>query len=154
MLTTALGRQPIDTGGGYWSILHCIRDDAPPMLPCGENWSSEFRDFLAQCLNKDPTQRLGCRQLLHHPFLRDAEQHLLQLEGRKRRLLTREQGCKAGNVQGVESLLQSVMAHTEVGLAKIFLCSLFVPLLYNSPVSCLHCYSSASLVIRRGGWIL
>ena len=32
LLTTALGKLPLDTRGGYWSVLSAVRDDAPPAL--------------------------------------------------------------------------------------------------------------------------
>ena len=71
MMTVALGRLPIDTKGGYWTILHCIRDADPPTLPEGR-FSPQFQDFLHCCLQKDPTQRQTCNELLLHPFLRNA----------------------------------------------------------------------------------
>eukprot|EP01041_Mallomonas_annulata_P004307 gene4307-8567_t len=72
LLTLALGRLPLDTNGGFWSILHCVRDLAPPALPEGDQWSDEFRDFIAVCLKQDPAQRATCAELLKHPFLRKA----------------------------------------------------------------------------------
>jgi serine/threonine protein kinase len=50
LLTVALGKLPIDTSGGYWTILHSIRDQKAPCLPEDGNFSEEFRDFLALCL--------------------------------------------------------------------------------------------------------
>ena len=58
--------------GGYWTILHCIRDEEPPSLPKNGKFSDEFKDFLSSCLQKDPKCRLTCNQLLLHPFLRKA----------------------------------------------------------------------------------
>ena len=72
LLTLALGRLPLDTKGGFWSILHCVRDLAPPALPDGEKWSNEFRDFIARCLTQEPSQRGTCAELLAHPFLQKA----------------------------------------------------------------------------------
>ena len=34
LLTISLGRLPIDTKGGYWTILHNIRDASPPAGKC------------------------------------------------------------------------------------------------------------------------
>ena len=58
--------------GGYWTILHCIRDEEPPSLPNNGKFSDEFKDFLSSCLQKDPKKRLTCNQLLLHSFLRKA----------------------------------------------------------------------------------
>jgi len=68
-MTVALGKLPIDTSGGYWSILHSIRDQKPPTLPDNGSFSSEFRDFLSLMLRHDPLERPSCADLLKHPFL-------------------------------------------------------------------------------------
>jgi len=41
----------------------------PPTFTTPENWSSEFNDFLEQCLTKDPNSRPGTGKLLKHPFI-------------------------------------------------------------------------------------
>eukprot|EP01117_Protostelium_nocturnum_P003008 TRINITY_DN13937_c0_g1_i1.p1 TRINITY_DN13937_c0_g1~~TRINITY_DN13937_c0_g1_i1.p1 ORF type:complete len:439 (+),score=149.05 TRINITY_DN13937_c0_g1_i1:90-1406(+) len=38
-------------------------------LPDYENYSSELRDFVSCCLQKDPSQRADVKTLLQHPFL-------------------------------------------------------------------------------------
>ena len=58
--------------GGYWTILHCIRDAEPPTLPDDGRFSDDFRNFLSSCLQKNPKDRLTCNELLLHPFLRKA----------------------------------------------------------------------------------
>lgn len=68
MITIALGRFPMDTSGGYWTILHGIRDAPPPVLP--SHFSSECRDFIAQCMKRNPDERKSVKELLKHPFLR------------------------------------------------------------------------------------
>lgn len=68
MITIALGRFPLDTSGGYWTILHGIRDAAPPVLPA--QFSSECRDFIAQCMKRNPDERKSVKDLLKHPFLK------------------------------------------------------------------------------------
>jgi serine/threonine protein kinase len=70
LLTIALGKLPIDTQGGYWTILHSIRDADPPKVP--NTFSTEFQDFINKCLQKDPNQRLTALELLQHPFLLNA----------------------------------------------------------------------------------
>jgi serine/threonine protein kinase len=70
LVTLAQGKLPIDTQGGYWAILHGIRDAASPSLP--DSFSSEFRDFVTRCLKKRPEERATCAELLKHPFLNKA----------------------------------------------------------------------------------
>lgn len=68
LVTLALGKLPIDTAGGYWTILHNIRDAAPPSLP-EDMFSEECRDFVGRCLKRNPEERATCAELLKHPFL-------------------------------------------------------------------------------------
>lgn len=70
LLTIAQGRLPIDTEGGYWSILHSIRDAEPPKVP--EGFSPEFTDFIEKCLKKEPAERGTAMEMLQHPFLESA----------------------------------------------------------------------------------
>ncbi len=70
LMTVALGALPIDTKGGYWSILHSIRDSSPPSLPLNSKFSPEFRDFLDMCLKHNPDERYTCIQLLEHQFIK------------------------------------------------------------------------------------
>jgi serine/threonine protein kinase len=72
LMTLAVGSLPIDIKGGYWTILHCIRDEEPPTLPDDGRFSEEFKDFLSSCMQKNPSDRLTCNELLLHPFLRKA----------------------------------------------------------------------------------
>eukprot|EP01102_Stenamoeba_stenopodia_P011112 TRINITY_DN33_c0_g1_i1.p1 TRINITY_DN33_c0_g1~~TRINITY_DN33_c0_g1_i1.p1 ORF type:complete len:1122 (+),score=336.99 TRINITY_DN33_c0_g1_i1:64-3429(+) len=48
-----------------------ITRSAPPTLAQPTKWSENFKDFLTQCLRKDPTERLSCINLLKHPFLQN-----------------------------------------------------------------------------------
>lgn len=70
LMTVALGRLPIETQGGYWTILHSIRDAPIPRLP--ETFSVECREFVDNCLKRNPEERMTCKQLLRHPFLNKA----------------------------------------------------------------------------------
>ncbi|CAN0475795.1 unnamed protein product, partial [Ectocarpus sp. 8 AP-2014] len=69
MLTTALGRLPFETNKGYWGVLHCIRDADAPSLPADGPWSSEFREFLRLCLEKNPERRPTCSALMETAFI-------------------------------------------------------------------------------------
>eukprot|EP00824_Muranothrix_gubernata_P024162 TRINITY_DN6918_c0_g1_i2.p1 TRINITY_DN6918_c0_g1~~TRINITY_DN6918_c0_g1_i2.p1 ORF type:complete len:379 (-),score=80.67 TRINITY_DN6918_c0_g1_i2:42-1178(-) len=41
----------------------------PPILSTPDDWSEEFRDFIAACLVKDPSKRPSAEVLLNHPFV-------------------------------------------------------------------------------------
>ncbi|EEY70638.1 protein kinase, putative [Phytophthora infestans T30-4] len=46
-----------------------IPNRAPPELREPNNYSAEFRDFIAVCLKKDPQERASAEELLRHPFI-------------------------------------------------------------------------------------
>ncbi|KAF0686231.1 Aste57867_21936 [Aphanomyces stellatus] len=71
IMTCALGHYPYTQRGGYWELLHSIRNESPPKLPTDTDFSSEFRDFLAKCLIKDQNERWSVKELLEHDFLRE-----------------------------------------------------------------------------------
>jgi serine/threonine protein kinase len=79
LFTVALGRYPLQTEGGYWGLLHSLRDEPSPSLPEDE-FSTVFRDFIDQCLKKDPKERPSASQLLEHPFLEGCTEQLEQSE--------------------------------------------------------------------------
>ncbi|KAG7382371.1 Mitogen-activated protein kinase kinase 5 [Phytophthora pseudosyringae] len=68
IMTCALGKFPYSSRGGYWELLHMIRNEPPPRLPEGE-FSGLFCDFLDKCLKKDQTERWSVKQLLNHEFI-------------------------------------------------------------------------------------
>lgn len=49
-------------------VLFLIPKEKPPRLE-GGNWSKDFRDFVAQCLNKEPEFRPTAKALLKHRFI-------------------------------------------------------------------------------------
>lgn len=61
------------TGKNPWGdvnlfqLMQKISGNAIPELPA--SYSPVVRDFIAQCLHRDPDQRPTCKQLLEHPFL-------------------------------------------------------------------------------------
>ena len=73
ILTTALGKLPIETEGGYWSVMACVREDEPPTLDNDPKWTEEFRDFISKCLTKDQAQRPSCKNLLSHSWITAAQ---------------------------------------------------------------------------------
>lgn len=75
LLTVAIGKLPINTDGGYWSILQSIRDEKPPSIPeDDERFSDELRDFVSCCCQTKPEDRLTAEQLLKHPFVLKAHE--------------------------------------------------------------------------------
>uniref|UniRef100_K3WML9 mitogen-activated protein kinase kinase n=1 Tax=Globisporangium ultimum (strain ATCC 200006 / CBS 805.95 / DAOM BR144) TaxID=431595 RepID=K3WML9_GLOUD len=68
IMTCALGKFPYSSKGGYWELLHMIRNEPPPQLPEGE-FSDLFHDFLDKCLKKDQSERWSVKQLLNHDFV-------------------------------------------------------------------------------------
>ncbi|KAE9027448.1 hypothetical protein PF011_g2033 [Phytophthora fragariae] len=68
IMTCALGKFPYSSRGGYWELLHMIRNEPPPRLPEGE-FSDLFCDFLDKCLKKDQNERWSIKQLLKHEFI-------------------------------------------------------------------------------------
>lgn len=49
--------------------LFIIATHPSPTVKVPEKWSADFRDFLAQSLNKNPEKRWTAAQLLQHPFI-------------------------------------------------------------------------------------
>jgi serine/threonine protein kinase len=80
LLTVALGRYPLQTEGGYWGLLHSLRDEPSPELPKDGDFSDVFHDFINQCLKKDPKDRPTANNLLKHPFLEGCAEQLEQQE--------------------------------------------------------------------------
>mmetsp|Transcript_10677 Transcript_10677/g.26537 ORF Transcript_10677/g.26537 Transcript_10677/m.26537 type:complete len:134 (-) Transcript_10677:1061-1462(-) len=79
LVECALGRYPYTayTGSNYFVLLSQIINDPPPQLPPA-SFSPEFRDFVSQCLCKEPELRPSAQQLLAHPFVRMHDDALRQ----------------------------------------------------------------------------
>ncbi|MCO5566989.1 hypothetical protein L7F22_020672 [Adiantum nelumboides] len=70
LLECAIGRFPFLLPGekADWpTLMFTICYNPPPSPP--ENASAEFRDFIEQCLQKNPSQRPRASTLLTHPFI-------------------------------------------------------------------------------------
>jgi len=50
-------------------VIFIIPQQPPPTFKDPSKWSSEFKDFIATCLNKDPKLRPSAKDLLKHPFI-------------------------------------------------------------------------------------
>lgn len=70
-----LGRFPFTVGRqGDWASLMCaICMSDPPEAP--PTASLDFRNFIACCLQTDPTRRWSAAQLLRHPFITQLDKH-------------------------------------------------------------------------------
>jgi len=76
MLELGTGKYPYpvpDKSVAIFAQISAIVDGDPPVLP-EDRFDSECRDFVAQCLNKNPQHRPTYAQLLDHPFLKKYEE--------------------------------------------------------------------------------
>lgn len=69
---------PPETFNNVFSQLSAIVDGEPPKLP--DKFSEDAKDFVAQCLNKNPHQRPTYSQLLDHKWLVSANEPLGRAE--------------------------------------------------------------------------
>lgn len=67
LVELATGKFPYSRWGTPFEQLKQVVKDDPPRLP-PENFSSDFENFIEQCLQKDYTLRPNYTQLLEHPF--------------------------------------------------------------------------------------
>lgn len=101
LLTVALGRLPLETTGGFWQVLQSVRDKPAPVVPDDGNWSRDFRDFIAQCLIKNPDNRPSASVLLKHPFL-------------SRAFPEESEDVESVGVEELKSIVKGLYAHVEL----------------------------------------
>ena len=76
ILTVAVGKFPYDDTN-FWEVSRAIKNDPPPISALDEvcveggrfPFSDDFKDFLSECLRKDPSERWSAEKLLDHPFI-------------------------------------------------------------------------------------
>lgn len=64
----ALGRYPYESQESFYDLLNVIVASPAPTLPA-EQFSPQFHDFLAKCLDKQGETRASADELLQHPFV-------------------------------------------------------------------------------------
>jgi serine/threonine-protein kinase 24/25/MST4 len=62
---------PPYAGAHPMKVLFTIPKNPAPRLG-GDQWSKDFKDFIAQCLIKDPDRRATAKELLRHRFIQRA----------------------------------------------------------------------------------
>jgi mitogen-activated protein kinase kinase kinase len=68
---TITGKPPwCEFESGMAAMMHIAVTDQPPSLPC--NLSSDGKDFMLRCFERDPRRRPSAAQLLRHPFVAEA----------------------------------------------------------------------------------
>lgn len=92
----ASGEPPRVNVASFRLLFMIVRDD-PPQLE-GSQWSTDFKDFVWQCLRKDPKARPSALDLLEHPFVTaagpappDLAQRVAAFQQRRPALLERQQ---------------------------------------------------------------
>ncbi|GMH91607.1 hypothetical protein TrVE_jg5546 [Triparma verrucosa] len=113
LLTTALGKLPLKTDGGYWSVMACVREDEPPKLPEDEDkWSDGFRDFLRLCMLKDEKERPTVEDLLKHPFITRSNS-LYNSNGEGWGGVEDKADTQDISLKDLECILEAIFVHTE-----------------------------------------
>lgn len=74
-------------------VLFLIPKNPPPTLD-DPRFTKPFRDFVAQCLQRDPLARPSAKDLLKHPFIRKARKtsYLVELIERLERWKAEQKG--------------------------------------------------------------
>ncbi|ELK15777.1 dual specificity mitogen-activated protein kinase kinase 3 isoform X1 [Pteropus alecto] len=67
MIEMAILRFPYESWGTPFQQLKQVVEEPSPQLPA-DRFSPEFVDFTAQCLRKNPVERMSYLELMEHPF--------------------------------------------------------------------------------------
>jgi serine/threonine protein kinase len=63
------GEYPYVESKNFLEMLDQVKDQKSPNVPKNEHHSSELRDFIRICLQKEPTDRHSAVKLLAHPWI-------------------------------------------------------------------------------------
>eukprot|EP00306_Pavlova_sp_CCMP459_P005758 CAMPEP_0185161522 /NCGR_PEP_ID=MMETSP1139-20130426/5135_1 /TAXON_ID=298111 /ORGANISM="Pavlova sp., Strain CCMP459" /LENGTH=350 /DNA_ID=CAMNT_0027726793 /DNA_START=11 /DNA_END=1063 /DNA_ORIENTATION=- len=82
MLELILGKYPYPNATNYFQLLSNITDGDVPTVPDELKLSKEVRDFVSQCLSKDPAKRPTAAELMEHPWMKhyDADEMDLSMK--------------------------------------------------------------------------
>eukprot|EP00242_Pyramimonas_sp_CCMP2087_P002092 CAMPEP_0198231590 /NCGR_PEP_ID=MMETSP1445-20131203/115283_1 /TAXON_ID=36898 /ORGANISM="Pyramimonas sp., Strain CCMP2087" /LENGTH=475 /DNA_ID=CAMNT_0043912215 /DNA_START=434 /DNA_END=1862 /DNA_ORIENTATION=- len=80
LVEAATGKYPYNTDHGPVSLCLEISEGAAPVLPA-DQFSANLIDFVARCLEKDPSKRWTCAQLLQHPFMQASRAQSVDVAG-------------------------------------------------------------------------
>ena len=72
MIELAAGTYPYPKPNSYFELLGAIMDNPPPKVPSTLGFSNEFTEMISLCLDKTPNLRPNARDLLKHPWFRQA----------------------------------------------------------------------------------
>ena len=72
MIELAAGTYPYPKPNSYFELLGAIMDNPPPEVPSTLGFSNEFTEMISLCLDKTPNLRPNARDLLKHPWFRQA----------------------------------------------------------------------------------
>lgn len=79
MIELAEGKPPLH-GIHPMRAIFMIPNKQPPTLTDPGKWSSDFNDFIAQCLVKDSSKRPESKELLKHPFVQKVKKTTILAE--------------------------------------------------------------------------
>lgn len=67
---------------GFWDLLDFIVEEDPPQLPSGPDFptfSTQFKEFVSGCLQKEPKDRITAPALLAHEWIAKYNEEEFQL---------------------------------------------------------------------------
>ena len=69
LMECAIGKFPYPATQYPIEMIQYIASEPPPKLPNHFKFTNQFKDFLAQCINKDPLKRPNAKQLKKHKWI-------------------------------------------------------------------------------------
>jgi len=68
-----------ECGGVYMELIEKIAKDDAPTLKNAQEFSPEFIDFLAKCLEKDAEKRFSAKSLMQHAWIINCSEQKINL---------------------------------------------------------------------------